>query len=270
MVTMQRGSVYLIDKEGNVLNRYVDYEKYQGTEGEKKELKKKLKEVESEYASIVQKMSGKLDERDTEILSLRRKINELLQGEQQDAKALIALKQKIHDIESEKRKIRVESDEQITKLQEMWLEADNKYQSLYISSAEEQQQLKAEVANVLSMRDRIQNELRQTEEKYNATIKKLKSELEKANLTIDNYQGTSELNSRIIPQLKRKIEQLEKEKKEYIINFEKRNSEIRLEIKNLLESKERQEQKNAEWQNLISQLIFENEYYKEVYIRRTK
>lgn len=94
--------------------------------------------------------------------------------------------------------------------------------------------------------------------------------MEEAKSRIDDYQSASFKNTKIIPQLKDKIEQLEQEKKDHLTEFEKRYAEIREEIQQLLESKEQQDQQNREWQNLVSQLLFENDYYKEFYIQRTR
>ena len=58
--------------------------------------------------------------------------------------------------------------------------ADNKYQRLYLTSSEEQKKLKKEILDLIKARKDIYKELKQTETEYNATIDKLKNELDMA------------------------------------------------------------------------------------------
>ena len=266
-MTKQHGRILLLDPEGNVRNQYIEYDKYQGSEEEKKYLEKQIQELQNSYAAVVEKMTTELSGREDEISRLQ---EELQEGKAQNSQSMYALKKQIRQLEEEKRTIRIRAEEQKTRLQEKWIQADNKYQSLYATSTEEQKKLKGEIVELLRSRKEIYKELQQTEAEYSATIDGLKTELEEAKSRIDDYQSASFKNTKIIPQLKDKIEQLEQEKKDHLTEFEKRYAEIREEIQQLLESKEQQDQQNREWQNLVSQLLFENDYYKEFYIHRTR
>ncbi len=266
-MTKQHGRILLLDPEGNVRNQYIEYDKYQGSEEEKKHLEEQIQELQNSYAAVVEKMTTELSGREDEISRLQ---EELQEGKAQNSQSMYALKKQIRQLEEEKRTIRIRAEEQKTRLQEKWIQADNKYQSLYATSTEEQKKLKGEIVELLRSRKEIYKELQQTEAEYSATIDGLKTELEEAKSRIDDYQSASFKNTKIIPQLKDKIEQLEQEKKDHLTEFEKRYAEIREEIQQLLESKEQQDQQNREWQNLVSQLLFENDYYKEFYIQRTR
>lgn len=266
-MTKQQGRVLLLDSEGNVRNQYIEYDKYQGSEEEKKNLEEQIRKLQDTYTSIVENMTTEFSGREEEIARLQ---GELQEGKAQNSRSMYDLTRQIRRLEEEKRSIRIRAEEQKTKLQKKWIEADNKYQNLYATSAEEQKKLKGEIAELLRSRKEIYKDLQQTEAEYSATIDDLKTELEEAKTKIDDYQSTSLRNSQIIPQLKDKIEQLEQEKKNRLTEFEKRYTEVQTEIRQLLENKEQQDQQNKEWQDMVSRLLFENEYYKEFYIRRTK
>ena len=266
-MTKQQGRVLLLDSEGNVRNQYIEYDKYQGSQEEKKNLEEQIRKLQDTYTSIVENMTTEFSGREEEIARLQ---GELQEGKAQNSRSMYDLTRQIRRLEEEKRSIRIRAEEQKTKLQKKWIEADNKYQNLYATSAEEQKKLKGEIAELLRSRKEIYKDLQQTEAEYSATIDDLKTELEEAKTKIDDYQSTSLRNSQIIPQLKDKIEQLEQEKKNRLTEFEKRYTEVQTEIRQLLENKEQQDQQNKEWQDMVSRLLFENEYYKEFYIRRTK
>ena len=247
--------------------QYVDYENYLGSEEEKIKLEEQLNNLQKAYNLVLENMRTEIDEREQVIGELK---DELKEKNEEKSDSISSFKKQIQLLEEEKQAIRKQADAKISKLQGKWMAADNKYQRLYLTSSEEQKKLKKEILDLIKARKDIYKELKQTETEYNATIDKLKNELDMAKSKIDVFEKTSVKNYQVIPQLREKIETLEKEKNAYLSDFTKRYADVQAEIKQLLNSKEQQEQQNIEWQNMVSQLIFENDYYKEVYIRRTK
>lgn len=263
----QEESILLLDEDGNVVNRYVDYGKYQGSEAEKNELEGKLKEIEDTYTSLTEDRNREVSARDAQISGLQKKIR---QEQLRNSDIAANLKRKIDQLETEKQEIRTKSDQQIAKLQEKWSETDNKYQSLYASGDEERKKLKAEIVKLLDSRKKIKKELVQVQTEYSAAAEKLKAELQAANDLLKTYHEKDLKNEQIIPQLEQKVEQLEREKKDSVADFERKSAEIQSQIDRLLENKEQWNRQNKEWQDLVSRLIFENDYYKEICIRRAR